>query len=193
MALSLSEHHGPWTVDDVRQLPEDEFHRYEIDDGVLIVSPSPSSSHQFASWKIATLLNQAIEAAQVKLVAVPAVDTVTRQRGDWLKIPDVVVVSRGAYEAEPQEYDAADIELAVEISGSRQSRKRDFGEKRDAYAEVGIKNYWILELKPHPNLTVFRLRDGAYVQINSSDSLTRLTQPFSIDIDPSQLLNPPGV
>src|SRR5919198_2407287 len=187
MSLSLSEHHGQWTVDDVRRLPEDEFHRYEIDDGVLIVSPSPSSPHQYAAWKITTLLNQAIEAGQFKLVAVPAVDTITGQRGDWLKIPDVVVVTRDAYEARPQEYDAADVRLVVEISGSKQSRKRDFGTKLDDYAEVGIRNYWILELEPQPKLTVFELKDGAYSKIHASDSLLHLTQPLGIDIDPARL------
>jgi Uma2 family endonuclease len=192
MSLSLSEHHGRWTVDDVRKLPEDEFHRYEIDDGVLIVSPSPSSPHQFAAWKITTLLNHAIEGAQLRLVAVPAVDTITGRRGDWLKIPDVVVVTRDAYEAQPQEYDVADVELVVEISGSRQSRKRDFGEKLDAYAEVGIKNYWILELEPHPRLTAFELKDGIYSELHVSGTLVHLTQPFGIDIDPSRLLNAPG-
>jgi Uma2 family endonuclease len=192
MSLSLSDHHGQWTVDDVRKLPEDEFHRYEIDDGVLIVSPSPSSPHQFAAWKITTLLNHVIEAEQLKLVAVPAVDTITGQRGDWLKIPDVIVVTRDAYEAQPQEYDVADVELVVGISGSRQSRKRDFGTKLDDYAEVGIKNYWILELEPHPKLTVFELTDGSYSEVHASDSLLHLIQPFRIEVDPSRLLNASG-
>lgn len=192
MSLSLSEHHGQWTVGDVRRLPEDEFHRYEIDDGVLIVSPSPSSPHQFAAWKITTLLNRVIEAEQLKLVAVPAVDTITGQRGDWLKIPDVVVVTRDAYEAKPQEYDVADVELVVEISGTTKSRKRDFGTKLDDYAEVGIKNYWILELEPHPKLTVFELKNAKYSVVQVSDSLLHLAQPFEIEIDPSSLLNAPG-
>ena len=153
--------------------------------GVLIVSPRPSSPHQFAAWTITTLLNQVIEAEQLELVAVPAADTITGQRGDWLKIPDVVVVTRDAYEAQPQEYDVADVSLVVEISGSKQSRKRDFGTKIDDYAEVGIKNYWILELEPRPKLTVFELKAGSYSQVYASDGLLRLTQPFGIEIDAS--------
>jgi Uma2 family endonuclease len=188
MSLSLSEHHGPWTVDDVRRLPEDEFHRYEIDDGVLIVSPRPSSPHQAASYRITRLLDDAIAAAELDLAVVQEVDTITGSRGDWLKVPDVVVVTGDAFDAGPQEYDAADVALAVEISGNRQSRNRDFGEKLDAYAEVGIKNYWILELLPQPRLTVFALKDGSYEQIGESNSLIHLTRPFPVDIDPSQLL-----
>ena len=33
------------TVEDMENMPDDEF-RYELDDGVLIVSPAPSSLHQ---------------------------------------------------------------------------------------------------------------------------------------------------
>ncbi|HEY7487872.1 MAG TPA: Uma2 family endonuclease [Streptosporangiaceae bacterium] len=188
MSISLTDHHGPWTVDDIRKLPEDEFHRYEIDNGVLIVSPSPSSPHQVASRRMANVLEAAIEAAGAGLGVVNEVDTITGARGDWLKIPDVLVVHGDAFDAEPDEYDAADVVLAVEICGSRQSRNRDFGEKLDAYAEVGIEDYWVLELKPQPKLTAFALKDGTYEQIGVSQSLIHLTRPFPVDIDPPQLL-----
>jgi hypothetical protein len=36
------------TVEDMESMPDDEF-RYELDDGILIVSPAPSSLHQRAS------------------------------------------------------------------------------------------------------------------------------------------------
>jgi Uma2 family endonuclease len=188
VALPLTERHGPWTVDDLRRLPEDEFHRYEIDDGVLIVSPRPSSAHQVASRRIANLLEEAIEKAGLDLGVVQEVDTATGRRADWLKVPDVVVVTGDAFDAQPQEYDAADVVLAVEISGSRQSCNRDFGEKLQAYAEVGIEDYWILELLPAPKLTAFRLDDGAYARIGVSHSVIHLTRPFPVDIDPSRLL-----
>jgi Uma2 family endonuclease len=188
MSLSLTDHHGPWTVDDVRKLPEDEFHRYEIDDGVLIVSPRPSSPHQLASRRIANLLEDAILAAAADLGVIQEVDTITGHRGDWLKVPDVLVVTGDAFDAEPQEYDVADVVLAVEISGNRQSRKRDFGEKLDAYAEVGIKDYWIFELTPQPKLTAFGLKDAAYEQIAVSQSLIHLTRPFPVEVNPPQLL-----
>jgi hypothetical protein len=34
-----------FTVEDLEDMPDDEF-RYELDDGVLIVSPAPSNLHQ---------------------------------------------------------------------------------------------------------------------------------------------------
>ncbi|GLY83857.1 hypothetical protein Airi02_017860 [Actinoallomurus iriomotensis] len=190
MSVVFTESHGPWTVDDLHRLPDDEFHRYEIDDGVLIVSPRPSSPHQFASYKITDVLNRAIETAQVDLVAVPEVEVVTDRRDDWLKVPDVAVVAWDAFDSEPQEYQAADVALAVEISGSRQSRYRDFGEKLVAYAEAGIPHYWVLELVPAPKLTVFELVDGTYEQIAASSELIKLGRPFPVEIDPGRLTRP---
>jgi Uma2 family endonuclease len=189
MSLSLSEHHGPWTVDDVRKLPEDEYHRYEIDDGVLIVGPRPSSPHQAASYRITRLLDDAIEAAGLDLAVIQKVDTITGRRGDWLKVPDVLVVTGDAFDAQPQEYDVADVVLAVEISGSRQSRNRDFGEKLSAYADVGIDDYWIIELYPVPQATAFALKGGRYEELAVFDGLHLLTRPFPVEIDPSRLLN----
>jgi Uma2 family endonuclease len=142
-----------------------------------------------ASRRIANLLEDAIEAAGLDLGVVQEVDTTTGRRDDWLKVPDVLVVTGDAFDAAPQEYDVTDVVLAVEISGSRQSRYRDFGEKLAAYAEVGIEDYWILELEPKPRLTAFGLDGQAYTEIDVSDSLIRLTRPFAVEVDPSQLLS----
>jgi hypothetical protein len=76
------------------------------------------------------------------------------------------------------------------LAGRRgRSRNRDFGEKPDAYAEVGIENHWILELQPGPKLTAFGLEGASYAEIGVSHSLIRLTRPFPVEIDPSQLLS----
>lgn len=188
MSVLFTESHSHWTVDDLRRLPEDELHRYEIDDGVLIVSPRPASPHQAASLEIALVLREPARAAGLEVVQ--EVEVVTDRRDDWLKVPDVVAVTWDAFDAEPQEYDAADVVLAVEISGNRQSRHRDFGEKLEAYAEAGIRHYWIAELMPPPRLTVFELRNGAYEQIASSETPVKLSRPFPVEIDPSRLRGP---
>jgi putative restriction endonuclease len=104
VSVFLTESHGRWTVDALRRLPEDEFHRYEIDDGVLIVSPRPASPHQAALLRISIVLQEAAEA--VGLEVLPKMDIVTHRRDDWLKVPDLVVVTQDAFDAEPQEYEA---------------------------------------------------------------------------------------
>ncbi|MCO6011258.1 Uma2 family endonuclease [Actinoallomurus purpureus] len=185
MSVSFTESHGRWTVDALRRLPEDEFHRYEIDDGVLIVSPRPAAPHQVASLEIAVVLREPARAAGLEVIQ--EVEVVTHRRDDWLKVPDLAVVVGDAVDAEPQEFEAADVVLAVEISGSRQSRNRDFGEKLQAYAEAGISHYWIIELIPTPRLTVFELADGAYREVVASEEPVKLTRPFPVEIDPARL------
>jgi Putative restriction endonuclease len=43
------------TVEDMEDMPDDEF-RYELDDGVLIVSPAPSHLHQLAVARLTVIL-----------------------------------------------------------------------------------------------------------------------------------------
>jgi Uma2 family endonuclease len=189
MSVALHDHHGPWTVADLRELPEDEFSRYEIDDGVLIVSPRPALPHQRASFQLTLLIYNAIQASGLKLEVVQEVDTTIEQRDDWLKVPDIIVLDQDASDCDPQNVDTSDIVLAVEISGTRQSSSRDFGEKLQAYAEAGIRDYWILELQPQPKLTAFHLDGAAYSQVGFAHGQIHLTSPFPIDIDPGLLVN----
>jgi hypothetical protein len=42
------------TVEDMENMPDDEF-RYELDDGVLIVSPAPTNRHQLAVTRLAVI------------------------------------------------------------------------------------------------------------------------------------------
>jgi Uma2 family endonuclease len=46
------------TVEDMENMPDDEF-RYELDDGVLIVSPAPPNLHQLAVTRLAVRLSSA--------------------------------------------------------------------------------------------------------------------------------------
>ena len=164
MSIVLPERRGRWTVDDLRPLPEDDLNRWEIDDGVLVITPRGfSSSHQCAMLAATNLLWEAIDTTRTDLAAVPAVEVITGRRNDWLKVPDVVVVTRKALESEPQAYEVRDVVLAVEINDTRQSRVRDFGEKVDAYAEEAIQDYWVLELTPEPKAHGVRV-DGRGVR-----------------------------
>ena len=52
------------TVEDMENMPDDEF-RYELDDGVLIVSPDPSTLHQLAVARLTVILSAACSAGLV--------------------------------------------------------------------------------------------------------------------------------
>ena len=57
------------TVEDMENMPDDEF-RYELDDGVLIVSPAPSRLYQLAVTRLAVILTAACPAELVVLAGV---------------------------------------------------------------------------------------------------------------------------
>jgi len=169
------------TVEDMENMPDDEF-RYELDDGVLIVSPAPSNLHQRAVTRLTTVLVMACPSAYEVLVG-PGVNISRFQH----RVPDVAVVRADSMETVFQEQPPV---LAVEVASPR-TRLYDRNRKRDVYAQFGILSYWIVEPGPDkPELIVFELRDGAYEQVAqvTGDEAFEATLPFAVTVTPSQLV-----
>ena len=53
---------GPWTVEDLDDLPEGSTTRYELIDGALLVSAEPTLQHQRVNPALARLLQDAAPA-----------------------------------------------------------------------------------------------------------------------------------
>ena len=171
------------TVEDMENMPDDEF-RYELDDGILIVSPAPSTLHQLAVTRLAVILSAACPAEFAVLAGVGVNISQFQHR-----VPDVAVVRAGSLESFFQEVPP---ELAVEVA-SRRTRLYDRNRKKDVYEGFGIPAYWIVEPdRDRPELTVFELRSGAYEQIAqvTGDEEYRAAIPFPITIAPSKLVTP---
>ena len=169
------------TVEDMENMPDDEF-RYELDDGVLIVSPAPSTLHQLAVARLTVILSAACPAEMVVLPGVGVNITKFQHR-----VPDVAVVRANSLETVFQE---APPELAVEVASPR-TRLYDRNRKKDVYQGFGIPTYWIVEPdRDHPELTVFELRSGAYVQAAhvAGDEEYHTLVPFPVTIVPSSLV-----
>jgi len=169
------------TVEDMENMPDDEF-RYELDDGVLIVSPAPSTLHQLAVARLTVVLSAACPAGLVVLPGVGVNISKFHHR-----VPDVAVVRAGALESYFQE---APPELVVEVASPR-TRLYDRNRKKDVYEGFSIPAYWIIE--PHrnrPELTVFELCSGAYEQAAHviGDEEYRAVVPFPVTIVPSKLV-----
>ncbi len=78
----------PFTVSDLDRLPDD-GRRYELLDGVLVVSPRPTTVHQLALLRLAKLLDDACPEGLLVLPE-PALQLSVDTEFD----PDVVVVRR---------------------------------------------------------------------------------------------------
>ena len=171
---------APLTEEDLAAMPED-GHRYELVDGVLLVSPAPNLSHQTCVVSLITLLHAARRAEHQVLVA-PF--DVRLSRFTVLQ-PDVLVtrktdVGEARLERAPL--------LVVEVQ-SPSTRLIDLGTKRLAFEAAGVPAYWLVDPN-RPSLTVLHLEDGRYVEqaAVTGDQPYSATFPFEVTVVPAELV-----
>ena len=140
------------TYDDLAALPPDEL-RHELLDGVHIVTPSPSLTHQRVVARLFRMLDDHAEARGGEAFLAP-VDVILGP-GDVV-VPDVVVVKHDkgvterAIEAPPA--------LAVEVL-SPSTRRLDLGAKKRRCELFGVEEYWVVDPVAR-SVTCFRLDPG---------------------------------
>jgi Uma2 family endonuclease len=169
------------TVEDMENMPDDEF-RYELDDGVLIVSPAPSNLHQRAVTWLIVILHAACP-SEFEVLAGPGVNISRFQH----RVPDVAVVRADSMNTVFQERPPL---LAVEVASPR-TRLYDRNRKKDVYEGFGIPAYWIVEPDlDKPELTAFQLRDGRYEQVArvAGDEPFHAETPFPVTVTPVELV-----
>lgn len=169
-----------WTVDDLDRLPDDGL-RYELVDGVLLVSPSPLVPHQVA---LTALLVRLSEAAPPTLRALAAPLDITFSRTRLLQ-PDIVVLRRDQLTGPKVEGIPL---LAVEIL-SRSTRATDSTLKRHVFEQAGVPSYWLFD-PDEPGLTVLELQDGRYVErarVVGAETF-EATRPFSVTVVPADVV-----
>jgi Uma2 family endonuclease len=168
----------PFTVAELDRMPDD-GRRYELLEGVLIVSPRPTTIHQVVAGRLYGVLSGACP-EDLCVVPEPAVELGPQTEFD----PDLVVVRMdqvgGAKFTEPPL-------LAVEIR-SPSTALVDLNRKKSAYERFGVASYWIVNPEP-PNseLTVFELRDGRYAQVATTTGQLAADRPFAVSIDVARL------
>ena len=176
-----------WTVADLDRLPED-GHRYELIDGVVHVSPSPSHKHQ----EVGNVLWSVLRAAAPPGLGVTTAVGVTIADDRYL-IPDVLVV-RGDH-VRDGDFEAGEVLLAVEVV-SKSTRSMDRWHKPHLYAAGAIPSYWRIELEPL-HLIAYELdttgaagEEAEYVEVARVDAGQRFRTdtPFAVDFDPAELL-----
>lgn len=171
---------GPLTQQDLQAMPDD-GHRYELVDGVLIVTPAPKILHQRVLMRLAMLLQQAAPAG-VEVLPAPTdyvVSAVTVLQPDLL-----VARSADLGEANLQRTPL----LVVEV-GSPSTIRIDRGTKRLAFEAAGVPSYWLVD-PDEPSLTTLELVDGVYVeaaQVAGNEAFTA-TSPFPLQVVPVDLV-----
>ena len=128
-----------YTVDDLEGFPRD-WNRYELLDGVLLVTPAPAMSHQLVASRLQVRL--AVALGEQANVVGPGV--VVRLPRTQLQ-PDVLVLPAGI-RASAHWREIHEHWLAVEVL-SPSSRVYDREFKRDAYLALGVRQVWLVDLR----------------------------------------------
>ena len=174
----LSAPDGGWTADDLADFPDDGL-RYELVDGVLLVSAAPSEEHQIAQLELLHLLRLVIP-AELRVLAAPF-DVRFGPRRQLQ--PDIVVLPKD------RTLTVRTPLLVVEVL-SPSTRATDSTLKRLVFEQGGVAAYWLVDPLA-PSVTVLELRDGGYVEVAvvRGDERYRATRPFPVELVPSQLLH----
>jgi Uma2 family endonuclease len=181
---------GEWTVDMLRELPDD-GRRYELLDGVLLVSPAPAPKHQLVAAQLFRLLD-AMTPADHRVFFAP-VDWQPDERTSLE--PDLLIISRDAY----HETGTIDTPVAVLEIASPSTARIDRTAKMDRYAQGGIAQYWIVDPgggSVPPSVTVYDLGLDGYRQagrVEGEDALTvtipaREGDPATVTVIPADLV-----
>lgn len=134
--------------------------RWELIWEVPVLAPSPLPQHQRLLHVLTTFLEQCLQ-ARSELAVFAGIDVALEPARSWL-IPDIIVVRDAEvnYNARPFRHVPF---LAVELL-SPSTASLDVGPKRDAYAEAGVPEYWVVD--PQTCAVAIHLdpRNGEYSQ-----------------------------
>jgi Uma2 family endonuclease len=132
---------GHWTYNDYAAL-QDDGHRYEIVDGVLYMSPSPSEPHQSAAGWLHYYLVLRVQIPGLGRTYIAPFDV--ELAPDTVVQPDVIVILNAGREKITPSHVVGAPDLVVEVS-SPSTVGYDRRQKQDAYARVGVSEYWIVD------------------------------------------------
>ena len=175
------------SIADYAALGEDDRNRWELQEGSLLMSPSPTPRHMIAVARLHGMVESQLPAG---LRAVPDVDLdlqlASADEPGTSRRPDLVVVSEAELhrvETEGGLLRAAAAALVVEII-SPGSKRTDTVLKRGEYADAGIAHYWIIDLERPISLVAAHLAgDFGYQDSGEVTGLFDANDPFPIRLD----------
>jgi Uma2 family endonuclease len=180
------------TVGEYAALGETEAGYTELQEGHILMSPSPTPDHNVACAELYVQLRVQLSD---KLEAIQDVDvdlelTPENQPG-FSRRPDLVVVDRGArhrIRSDGGLLRASDVRLVVEIV-SPGSQRMDRVIKLGEYADAGIPYYWIVDLGRPVSLHVWHLAgEFGYQDCGEFTGQVDLVDPIGVHLDLDELV-----
>lgn len=168
--MAMSQPAKYWTADDLVDLPDD-GNRYEVIDGELFVTPTPSGRHQDVVSELILLLKPYARAVGLHLRGSPTAVKFSRRREVQ---PDLIVLPLMPDGGIPPEFtDVGHLVLAIEVL-SPSTASLDKVQKRELYQAQGVDEYWIVDATAR---TVERWQPDSVVADVLRDTMT--WQPVS--------------
>jgi len=175
------------TIADYAALGEDDRSRWELQEGNLIMSPSPAPRHMVAAAELYVQLRNQLP---TNVRAVPDVDIDVQLAPEGqpgtARRPDLVVVEGAEFDRVGHEgglLRAHAVLVVVEIV-SPGSRRMDTVVKRGEYADAGIPHYWILDVDAPVTLVACHLAGAfGYQDRGAVTGEYESLEPFPVRID----------
>ena len=172
---------GVFTEADLDAMP-DAGNRYELVDGLIVVTPSPSLAHQRVSAELCFKLRLSC-ARNLRVLSAPLDVT----------LADHTVIQPDLLVAVPTTFAELGLlgapRLAVEIL-SPSTRLYDLNTKNSALERAGCPAYWVVDPSV-PSITAWELRDGTYIETQhaTGDQTFTVDTPFQVSFRPADLLD----
>ncbi|MGH3933151.1 MAG: Uma2 family endonuclease [Pseudonocardiaceae bacterium] len=174
------------TVDAYAALDEDDRYRSELQEGNLVVSPSPAPDHMIVMGRLFVQLDEQLpRGAQV----IPDIDVdlelAPRGKPGFVRRPDLVVAHRAAIDRIRRDggiLRACEVLVVIEIV-SPGSYRTDHVIKRGEYADAGIPHYWIVDLDGPVTLIACHLAaEFGYQDAGPVPGRFVTTEPFPVSL-----------
>lgn len=173
------------TMEDLAELRErDDTSRFELIGGVLIVTPAPGFGHNTVVMRLANLLDQHCP-DELRVGIAPFEVVLDKEHAVQ---PDLVVLDPKEGFTDARFFGAP--LLAVEVL-SPSSVKIDTLLKRDLYARVGVRSYWLLDPNyENPAIRVLELDGDDYTEVAYAigNDAVNVASPFPVRIVPAELM-----
>ena len=143
-----------YTYEDYEKLPEGSA--YQLINGELIMSPSPTIYHQQILTKILILLSGYVEKNNNGIILPSPVDVYFEEHEAYQ--PDIIFISRERAGIIKEKRIEGAPDLVIEIL-SEGTAYYDLKHKKNVYEKYGVKEYWIVDPMDRSIETYFN--DGA--------------------------------
>jgi Uma2 family endonuclease len=151
---------GSWTYEAYAALPED-GNRYEIVQGVLMMTPAPEPAHQGIAEEINSFLRSQILYTKRGLVLTAPIDVVLSKYTTMQ--PDILVLLKEHLDRLQQKRIVGAPDLVVEVISSS-SATYDRFVKYSVCEKAGVSEYWLVNAQQQ-TIEVFALESDSYYSL----------------------------